>query len=129
MVDPNNLFDLSRLNDDELGQLEFVVNSPAWEGVFKPYLRQMIRSLEMMMKDRSQERKDKYNDDFLAGQCSALEGFVAFCDGIVQNTNMARMAEAQKMTPEQEYERLRVLGLVRHSGQAARPEDIPFEEF
>jgi hypothetical protein len=130
MIDPTNLFDVTKLNDDELGQLEFVLNSPAWEGWFKPYLVRVIRSIERLMKDRSEERKKTYNDDFLAGQCTALEGFVAFCDGVAQNTSMARMGEVQKMTPDQEYQRLRTIGLVRHSGQVVRPEDlIPFEEF
>ena len=129
-MDPNNLFDLSKLNDDELGQLEFVLNSPAFEGVFKPYLLGVIRGIERLMKDRSDARKAQYNDDFLAGQCLALEGFLAFAAGIIQSTNMARMAAAVQMTPNEEYERLRSLGLVRGAGQVVRPEDLtPFEEF
>jgi hypothetical protein len=130
VVDPGNLFDISKLNDDELGQLEYVVNSPAWEGFFKQYVRMVIRSLEHLMKDRSEARKQKYNDDFLAGQCTALEGFIAFADAIVEATNMTRMAEAQKMTPDQEYERLRALGFIKQSGQHVDAQDlIPFEEF
>lgn len=132
-VDPDNLFDLSKLNEEELGQLEFWLLSPAWEGYGKLYLKSIIKSLERLMKDRSEERKKRYNDDFLAGQCTALEGFIAFCDGIVQNLSMARVAEAQKMTPDQEYDRLRALGFVRHSGQVTRAEDLtpvdPAEDF
>ena len=82
------------------------------------------------MKDRSTARKEQYNDDFLAGQCVALEGFIAFCDGIVQNLSMARMAEVQQMTPEQEYDKLRALGFIKHSGQKTEgTELIPFEEY
>jgi len=123
-IDPTNLFDISKLNDEELGQLEYWLLSPAWEGYGKLYLKWMIRCLERLMKDRSEDRKKKYNDDFLAGQCTALEGFVAFCDGIVENLSIARMAEVQKMTPDQEYDRLRALGFVRHSGQVIQAEDL-----
>lgn len=127
---PENLFDVSRLNEDELGQLEYIVNSPAWEGFFKRYLLGIVTSLERLMKDRSSARKAQYNDDFLAGQCTAIEGFIAFCDGIVQSTNMARMAEAQRMTPDQEYDKLRAMGFIKHAGQTTRAEDlVPFEEF
>lgn len=130
MVDPNNLFDLSKLTDDELGQLEFVVNSPAWELVFRRYLQQMIFSVDRLMKDRSEARKQQWNDDFLAGQSVALEGFVKFTDGIIQSTNMARMAETQQMTPNEEYDRLRATGFIRHSGQRVEGTDLPpFEDF
>lgn len=129
-MDPNNLFDIGKLNDNELGQLEFIVHSPAWEGLFKPYLKAMIRSIEKMMKDRSEARKSLYNDDFLAGQCTALEGFLAFCDGIIENVNLARMAAVQQLTPDQEYQSLRTLGLIRHSGQATRADELtPAEDF
>lgn len=129
-LDPMNLFDISRLNEDEIGQLEFWLLSPAWEGFGKLYLKGIVRSLERLMKDRSTERKEKFNDDFLAGQCTAIEGFIAFCDGIVQNLSVARMAEAQRMTPEQEYDKLRATGFIRHSGQVVRAEDMtPFEEY
>lgn len=130
MIDPNNLFDISKLNDHEVGQLEFIVNSPAWSGFFRLYLIRMIQSLDRLMKDRSEERKKQYNDDFIAGQSTALEGFVKFSDGVAENTNLARMAQVQQMTPNEEYDRLRILGMTRHSGQTVQPDDlIPFEEF
>jgi hypothetical protein len=129
-INPENLFDLSRLNEEELGQLEYWLLSPAWEGYGKLYLKSIIKSVERLMKDRSEDRKKRYNDDFLAGQCTALEGFIAFCDGLVQNLSMARVAEVQKMTPNEEYDRLRTLGFVRHSGQVVRAEELdPAEDY
>lgn len=128
-MDPNNLFDLSKLNDDELGQLEFLLLSPAWQGFLMQYLALTIRGIEKMMKDRTKERKERYNDDFLAGQCVALESFVAFCMAASQNISMARVAEAQRLTPEQEYDRLRATGFIRHSGQVQRAEELtPLDE-
>lgn len=127
-INPENLFDLSRLNEEEIGQLEFWLLSPAWEGYGKLYLKWIVKSLERLMKDRSEERKKRYNDDFLAGQCTALEGFIAFCDGLVQNLQMARVADVQKMTPNQEYEQLRALGFVRHSGQVVQAADLNVTE-
>lgn len=130
MIDPTNLFDLSALNEEEIGQLEYLLLSPAWEGYLKRYLLAMVRSIERLMKDRSDARKASYNDDFLAGQCTALEGFITFCDSVVNNVNLARVAETQKMTSDEEYQKLRALGFVRHSGQTQKAEDlVPFEEY
>lgn len=130
MVDPDKLFSLETLNEEEIGQLEFILASPAWAGYLRPYLQVMIHSVERLMKDRSEERKKRYNDDFLAGQCTALEGFLAFADATSQSINMARMGKVQQLTPNQEYERLRVQGLVRHSGQTAQADDlVAFEEY
>jgi len=128
-MEPNNLFDLSRLNDDELGQLEFLLLSPAWRGFLMRYLSLTIRGIERMMKDRTENRKKMYNDDFLAGQCVALESFVAFCEAAEQNISMARVADTQRLTPNQEYDRLRATGFIRHSGQVQRAEDLtPLDE-
>ncbi len=122
---PPGILDMSTLKDEDIGHFEFVVNSPSYQRIVRLYLLTMVRSVERLMKDPSKERKDKYSNDFLAGQAVALEGLVAFLDGLRAQTNMNRMAVAQQaMTPEQEYNRLRELGLVRHTGQATAASDV-----
>ncbi len=129
MPDPKfNLFDVSNLTEEELGHLEWVLNSPSYERVFRPYIMKMRESAQMMMLDRSEDRKKQYPDDFLAGQAAALMGFLKFLDGIRDHTNSQRVEAALQSTPDDAYERLKGLGAIRHSGQAVSPEDVAIAE-
>jgi hypothetical protein len=123
-----NLFDASKLTDEEIGHLEWVLNSPSYERVFRLYLKKMIESVQTYMLDRSEDRKKLYPDDFLAGQAAGLIGLLRFLDGLRDHTNMARVDRAQQATPNEAYEKLRALGAIRHSGQAVNPEDLEIAE-
>jgi len=127
-VDPKDVFTIEGLSEDELGQLEFVLLSPSYERVFKPYLTRMAKQTQDLMLDRTEERKQRYPDDLLAGQVVGLKGLIAFLDSLVLQINMSRVVAAQEHTPEQEYEKLRGWGFIRHSGQAVDPEDVKAAE-
>ena len=119
-----NVFDMIKLSEDELGHLEWVVNSPSYERVFKRYLQTMLHSTQMKLLDPDEDRKRHMPDDFLRGYASAILGLIKFLDGVRDNTNQARVEQSLQATPDQAYERLRSLGAIRHSGQALQPEDL-----
>lgn len=119
-----NVFDMIRLTEDELGHIEWVVNSPSYERVFKRYMQTMLHSTQMKLLDPDEDRKKRMPDDFLRGYASAILGLIKFLDGVRDNTNQARVEEALAATPDQAYDRLRALGVIRHSGQTPLPEDI-----
>lgn len=124
-MDFKELFDVSSLSDDELGQLEWVVNSPAYENVFKKYLLTMSHTLTHRLKNPARERKDQYPSDFLRGGILMIDGFVLFFDKLIAETRMERIARAHGagMTQEELYEKLRQEGKVQPAGQIAPAEE------
>jgi hypothetical protein len=123
-----DLFDLSKLSEREIGDFEFMVNSPSYQRIVRPYLIKMRDSVQMMMLDRSEDRKRVYNDDFLAGQASTLIGFLKFLDGLKEHTSMDRMQKAVQMSTEEVYQDLRNRGVITHSGQAISADDLAAAE-
>lgn len=98
------LFNLQALDEHQIGCLEFLVNSPAYQDVVLPYLRAMRDSANQRLLDPSQERKAEYPDDFLRGNVVALDGLIRFFDRIVAETRFDRIAESQRtLTPAQQY--------------------------
>lgn len=128
------VFDLRKLTEQELGCVEFVLNSPAYIDVFKPYLENVRDSMQKLWLDRSQERKDNYPDDFLAGGVAAIDGLLKFFAVVIHETNMDRVHEAMaKMTPDVQYrlrqEKGNVLPVVGVN-QSPEPEKYnPAEDF
>jgi hypothetical protein len=84
----------------------------------------MRDSVQTMMLDRSTTRKEEYPDDFLSGQATALIGLIKFLDMMKEQTSMSRIDESQSQIPVDQYEALRALGAIRHSGQHIALEDI-----
>jgi hypothetical protein len=119
-MDFKELFDVSNLTDDELGHLEWVLNSPSYERVFRKYLHDMSETLNKRLKDPSRERKDQYPSDFLRGGILMIDGLMTFFSQIVAETQMERVARAQGgagLNQEELYEKLRQEGKVRPAGQ------------
>src|SRR5689334_13012591 len=94
--DFKEVFDLRKLTDQQLGEIEFVLNSPALEHSFKPYMSNILRELNRLWKDRSKERADKYPDDFLAGGVVFGEGLLEFFEHIISETRMERIHAAME---------------------------------
>jgi hypothetical protein len=113
--DFRELFDLRRLDERQLGQIEFVLNSPAYEDSFKRYMLDIIQSMNNMWKDRSRERQDRYPDEFLAGGVCFGEGLLKFFTLLIHETSMERIHEAmaKAMSNDQLYDARRNAGLVR----------------
>lgn len=112
--DFREFFDLRQFDDRQLGEVEFVLNSPAYEHTFRPYIQGVINQMNTLWKDRSKERSDKYPDDFLAGGVIFAEGLVKFFDLVVKETRMERVHDAMaQMTPENAYDIQRHRGNVK----------------
>lgn len=105
--DLRQFFNVNNLDAHKLGMIEFVLNSPAYEESFKPYLKTVRDSMNTLMLDRTQARKDQFPDDYLAGAIFAIDGLLKFFTLVVHETNMERINDAMsKRSPEQEYDRL-----------------------
>lgn len=107
-------FDLHKMDEQQLACVEFVLTSPAYQDTFEPYLRGIRNGFNQLMLDRSQKRKDEYNDDFLAGGITAIDGLLSYFQFLIQETNMERIHGAmENMAPEDHYEVLRQRGDVK----------------
>lgn len=112
--DLRQFFDARRLSEQELGMIEFVLMSPAYEGAFKPYLESVRDSMHSLWLDRSQKRKDEYPDDFLAGGVCAIEGLLKFFIAAIHEANFDRIHESMaEMVPEKQYELRRQQGRIQ----------------
>lgn len=98
-------FDANKLDERRRGEIEFVLNSPAYAHSFVPYMRGILSSLEKLARDRSQKRKDEYPDDFLFGGIAYGEGLMAFFEALLRETSMDRIhAAMEEMTSEELYD-------------------------
>lgn len=132
--DLRQFFDARRLTEKELGMIEFVLTSPAYEAAFRPYLENVRDSMQSLWMDRSQRRKDEYPDDFLAGGVSTIEGLLKFFAAAVSEANFDRIHDAMaEMVPERQFELRRQQGRVKAVvgvDQPALPEHYdPAEDF
>lgn len=125
---------MRRMTEQELGMIEFVLTSPAYDIAFRPYLENVRESMREKWLDRSQKRKDEYPDDFLAGGVCAIEGLLKFFAAAIHEANFDRIHDAAaEMTSERQYEMRRQQGRVRPVvgvDQPAVPEKYdPSEDF
>jgi hypothetical protein len=132
--DFREFFDPRKLTDRQRGEIEYVLNSPAYEDSFKPYMEGILRSMDSMWRDRSQKRKDTYPDDFLAGGATFGEGLIKFFDLLLRETSMERIHLAmERITMEDIYDKHRADGHVRPVvglDQSALPQPAdPAEDF
>lgn len=103
--DFREFFDKKFFNEQRLGEVEFILTSPAYIHTFKPYLQGIVNGLNALWKDRSQERKDKYPDDFLAGGITLAEGLMEFFAVVIDESKMERIhAAMENITNEQLYD-------------------------
>jgi hypothetical protein len=103
------VFDVSQLEEHELGHLVFVLNSPSYTRVFEPYLIRARDSLNVLLIDPSDERKSKYPCDYLRGGICAIDGLLALFTKLIDETDIARVGElVSQQTGEDQYKQLRI---------------------
>jgi len=128
------VFDMTPLTDLELGWVEFAVTSPAYDVGFRKYITSMRNTMNKMMLDRSQTRKDEYPDDFLAGGIAFGDGLLEYFDRLIQEANMDRINRSMNTrTDDQQYEdkqRAGEVSVVVGVNQDPEPSEIaPAEDY
>jgi hypothetical protein len=98
------LFDPHKLNEQQLGQIEFVLMSPAYEDSFEPYLRSIRDTLAQRLLDPSKARVEEHPDNFLRGGIVAIDGLLNFFAQVIKETQFDRVTTAMNpLTPAQRY--------------------------
>ena len=112
--DFSEFFTLATFDEQKLGEMEWVLNSPAYLHTWKPYMLGILRSLQKMWKDRTRARQEKYPDEFLAGGTVFGEGLIEFFDKIIEETHHERAMKAMaNMSNDDHYETLQQHGGVK----------------
>lgn len=112
--DFREFFDLRRMDERQLGQIEFILSSPAYEESFKPYIQGILNNMNTLWRDRSRQRQDIYPDDFLAGGACFGEGLLKFFSLLIHETSMERIHAAMEgMTNDKLYDLARESGRVK----------------
>ena len=112
--DFSEFFTLASFDEQKIGEMEFILNSPAYNDTWKPYMLGVLAAFQKMWKDRSRERQDKYPDEYLAGGATFGEGLIEFFDRIITETHHERaMASMAKMSFDDIYNQKRRQGLVK----------------
>jgi len=135
MNDFREAFDLRKLSEHDIGMIAYVLNSPAYQRIFEPYLTSVRESMAHKMLDRSVDRKAMYPDDFLAGGIVAIDGLLEFFKLLIEETNMETIHQAQSgASADVEYHRraqagrlVPVLGMNQEPLPAVAPS--PEEDF
>lgn len=111
--------EVKNLDDLQLGQMWFVLNSPAYADAFEPHLTKMRNMLNERLLDRSTERKNEYPDDYLAGYICAIDELLAFFRNITEETRTEQITRAlsPELTPDEQYSDMQKRGLTRPAGQ------------
>ena len=132
--DFREFFDLRKLDQQQIGEIEFILNSPAYDHSFKPYIKSVLYSMHRLWMDRSEQRKATYPDDYLAGGATFGEGLLKFFDLLVSETSLERIhASMSQMTGDNLYDMARERGDVKPIvglDQSASPEPVrPEDDF
>lgn len=98
-----DLFDAADLTDHELGNVEFVMNSPAWSDFFDPYLRAIREGAIAHLIHPDARTRDAQSDDTLRGVISTIDGFLAFSNRIINETSFERIARYREQSNEDRY--------------------------
>lgn len=113
MSDFKEIFDVTQLEEHELGHLIYVLNSPSYTRVFEPYLVRARDSLNTLLIDPSDVRKSKYPCDYLRGGICAIDGLLSLFKKLIDETDIARVGElVSQHTFDSRYEQLRETGKV-----------------
>lgn len=121
-------FTTQGLDEQKLGEIEYILNSPAYQHTFKPYMLGILNSLNKLWKNRSAERKEKYPDDYLAGGHDFGEGLVEFFERLISETHEERVLNSLAgMSNDEMYTFFQNRGLIQPIvGANQSPEPAPY---
>jgi hypothetical protein len=89
------VFDISNLDEHEIGHVEFILASPSWERVFRPFIERCHNQFIDYLLD---PRKDKKvgNEDLIAGARMTRQ-FLEFFDKVISELQHERAQRAASM--------------------------------
>lgn len=91
------MFDVAQLDESTLGHFEFVLNSPSWQDVFRPYWENLERMYtELLLDPLPSVRLQHGGDEALRQGANMVRKFLQFCDKIVAETQIERMQRARE---------------------------------
>jgi hypothetical protein len=86
-----------QLNEDHLGEIEFLIATRAWEDFLVPFMTSLRGAGIMYLLNPSQERKDRVSDDVVRGRIQILDTVLGFPQLVAKwRENKAREDELAK---------------------------------
>ena len=122
--------DLSKLTDEDLGHLEFVLCSPSYNRVFRPFIDQIRADYLRLLLDPSKERQARIPDDYIRGGVAVLATILAMFDDIREGINAERIHNAVTAVRQpDDFERRMSSGLVRPPSLTPPADLTPEEDY
>lgn len=93
------------LSHEQIGNLAFIVNSPAYLTFYRPFLVGMLRSFYNDLGDPTGQRKWEKPDDYLRGGIAVVKALLNFPEQVLAEEREQAEREAAGRTPEEQYEK------------------------
>jgi hypothetical protein len=91
----SDLFDVSKIDDHQLGHIEWVLTSPSYMDVFRPFLLRAKESAIELLLDHSEGRRREWSDDALIERANSIRELLTFFDKLVEEAQQERIIRAQ----------------------------------
>jgi hypothetical protein len=97
----DSVFDINKLSAEELGHMEYIVNSPSWERVFRPFfIRARDTYTELLLHRDPKVRIAHGGSPSLRAAANNMSLVVTFFDKIIEETQHERAIAAASGTPD-----------------------------
>ena len=120
----NPELDLSRLTEEDIGHLEFVLSSPSYSLIFRPFLARIREDYLRLLLNPSKSRAESVPDDYLRGGVAVIDTLLTMFEDIRTNLNTERVHNAMlNARPTDDFERRMASGLVKPPTLVGPPAD------
>jgi len=127
-----DIFDVSKLSEHEIGAIEYVLNSPCYASVFRPFLLRSRESAIRLVLDPHAEKMKQYDEKDMKWKANVIEELVTFFDHIIEETQHERAVRAAQYwrgdTQEEQYTKFREEGKIGPAGQTVLIDGYPADE-
>lgn len=114
------VFDVSNMDAHELGHLEYVLNSPSWQRVFRPFIERLHQQFIAHWLD---PRGKTIDEQYLKAGANVTRDFLSFFEKVIKETNHERAMQARTALGDEDLYRLaREQGQIGPAGQV-RPNE------
>lgn len=120
------LFNTNLMDEQELGQIEYILTHPAYERYFRPYMQHMHDSMIVQWKLPQHARSHAASDEELRQGARFIEGLMRYFDEIIKHAQVERVLRSQDLVPSDPHQYARETGLV--GSPPAHVETLPPEQ-